>query len=119
VKFRPFAIFLVAATAQIFIALDVERLVAYGAPAIIAACCFEAEWLAQRWHVSRWVVWLPVLAVQAIVWLPYAGWPAPANAYVSLWLLGWPYWVLAGAIGVVAAYMTFGRRWRVRAQLKT
>ena len=114
VKYYPFAIFVVVATAQIFVALDVERLVAYGAPAIIAACCFEAETLAQRWRTSRWMIWLPVLAVLAAVWLPYAGWPTPANAYVSLWLLGWPYWLLSVGIAILAAYVVIGRRWRMR-----
>jgi hypothetical protein len=117
-KDPAFVVLLVTTTAQVFVALDVERVVAYGAPAVLAACCWEIETLAQRWLVSRWLLWLPLLGTQAYMWLPYAGWPAPVTAYVAVWLLDWPHWVPAIAGFALSVALLVRRRWSVPAGYK-
>lgn len=57
-------LFLLGATAQVFVSSDVERVVVYAFPVIIAACCCTIEHLATAWRVSRWLLWLPVFALE-------------------------------------------------------
>lgn len=57
-------LFLTAVTAQVLVSSDVERVVVYAFPVIIAACCCTIESLAASWRVSRWLFWLPVFALE-------------------------------------------------------
>lgn len=53
--------------AQLVVASDVERVVVYAFPVVIAAAALAVEDLSARWHVSRWALWGPVLLVQ-VTW---------------------------------------------------
>ncbi len=99
--YPAFLLLLVGAAAQIFIATDLERLAVYGFPSMIAACCFEIEYLAARWSVSRWILWPPVLLVEAYVWWFYASWPL-SDGFVSLTFVDLPHRILAGGVAIAA-----------------
>ncbi len=64
--------FLLGATAQIIVSTDVERVVVYGFPVIIAACCWEVEWIARAARWAAWLPWLVIWAIEAPVWGLYA-----------------------------------------------
>ena len=53
-----------AATAQVCISYDIERVVVYAFPVMIAASCWTIETLAKSWHISRWWLWMPVFALE-------------------------------------------------------
>lgn len=75
-----FSLLFVGAAAQVLVATDVARLIAYAAPVVIAACAFEVEYLAGRWQVSRWWLWGPVLAIQLVWWCAiYGKWYDPSK----------------------------------------
>lgn len=99
--YSTFLVLAIGAILQILIATDLERLVIYGFPAIIAACCFEVEYLAARWQCSRWYFWLPVFFIEGAFWFPYAGWSAITNG--KLEQLDAPYRILAGGILALTA----------------
>lgn len=57
-------LFLLLATFQVFISGDIERVVVYAFPVMIAASCACVEDLANCWHISRWWFWVPILALE-------------------------------------------------------
>ncbi len=59
-------ILLIGATAQVLVSWDVERVVMYGFPVIIAAVVTE--------EFRHWVVWALLLLTQSWWWLSFAGW---------------------------------------------
>lgn len=59
---------LLLATAQIFVSGDIERVVVYAFPVMIAASSFTVEEFMQRWHVSRWILWIPIYLLE-VTWL--------------------------------------------------
>jgi hypothetical protein len=59
---------LVVVYAQLIIAANTQRLVAYAFPVMIAAAAFEIEYLAGRLQVSRWLLWLPALTLEFVWW---------------------------------------------------
>lgn len=85
---------LACATVQIVISADVERVVIYAFPVILAASGFEIEYLAKRWHCSQWLLWGPVFALE-LAWrytyAPVYWWTLAPAAQVAvtglLWLL--------------------------------
>lgn len=93
----------VLAAAQMLVATDTDRLAVYAFPAIIAASCFEVEHLAAQWRVSRWALWLPILAVQGYWWLAYAGWMAGSVGVPTLGMLDRPHLNLAAAVLILTA----------------
>jgi hypothetical protein len=107
----PMLLVLVAgAAAQIIVAIDLERLAVYGFPAVLAACCFEVEYAAEHLRVSRWLLWLPILAAQVYWWLPYAGWRHPYDGFPTLGVLDLPHQALtlfiAAAVAVTVLAMS-------------
>jgi hypothetical protein len=107
-RMRSFIILLAGAYAQMFIASDVQRLVVYASPVVIAACAFEVEYLARWSTISRWWFWGPTLLLEAVWWLgTYATWYRAVRTPLVLVLIGHSIWVVlliecafAGAIGV-------------------
>jgi hypothetical protein len=81
--YPEFALFLAGTMAQFFVAADNARLLVFGFPAMLAACCFELEYLAARWNCSRWMIWTPILLLQGYEWITFAGWPALENGVVA------------------------------------
>ncbi len=57
-------LFWLAATAQVFVSHDIERVVVYAFPVMIAASCTTIETLAKRWHVARWWLWVVVWVLE-------------------------------------------------------
>jgi hypothetical protein len=58
------AAFLGLATLQILLSFDVERVVAYAFPVVIAAACFGVEALARERPALRWPAWLGIFALE-------------------------------------------------------
>jgi len=61
-----------AATAQVLVSADIERVVVYAFPVMIAASGETIENLAKRWRLSRWWLWTPVFALE-LSWIYTAG----------------------------------------------
>jgi hypothetical protein len=94
-----------AATAQVFVSHDIERVVVYAFPVMIAASCFTIEGLAKWLNVSRWWLWVPVLALE-LSW-SYGGGP------IYFFTLDWASWPLM-ALALIAAGLIVGIRIRQR-----
>jgi len=58
------AVFLGLVTLQILISFDVERVVAYGFPVVIAAACFGVEVLTRDRPLYRWPAWIAIFALE-------------------------------------------------------
>lgn len=117
--------FVLAATAQMFVSVAVERVVVYAAPALIIAACFGVEELAKgtaRWlrlslPVARWAVWTPVLLAQLYWALPYAGWRSVSNVFPPTFFsdLDWPHRILLFAVFIAVVTLEVPwliSRWR-------
>ncbi|HEY7347615.1 MAG TPA: hypothetical protein VH599_04795 [Ktedonobacterales bacterium] len=101
---------LALASAQVFVSVDVERVVIYAFPVVIAAACFGVEALADRWRVSRWLLWLPVLALELSWYYSYA--PNYFFTIVSLH----DAFVFAFALVLLVEGILFAALWRRRKQ---
>jgi len=64
---------LVIVYAQLIVAANTGRLVVYAFPVVIAAAVFEVEYLADRFQVSRWLLWVPALTLELVWWASRAG----------------------------------------------
>jgi hypothetical protein len=64
---------LVIVYAQLIVAANTGRLVVYAFPVVIAAAVFEVEYLAGRFQVSRWLLWVPALTLELVWWAYKAG----------------------------------------------
>lgn len=113
-KYPAFVVLIGAATAQILISWDVERVVIYAFPVVIATSAFEIEHLAQRWRCSRWVLWLPVLAIETFFWVSFAGWSVLARNPGTYWPLDDPLRLVASVFLLSTAGIVIWLRWKLR-----
>lgn len=58
---------LVLSTLQVLVSWDIERVVVYAFPVVIAAASFSVYDLAKRWNISMWAIWLLIYVLE-VTW---------------------------------------------------